>query len=196
VSIVDEATGHLVTQLLHAWRQGSREAFDRLVPIVYQELRGLARRHMAGERRDHTLRTTALVNESCLRLLGAHVDWSDRAHFFAVASGVMRQVLVDHARAHRSLKRGSGQARLPLDDALDAAVERPWDLLDLDAALDRLGQQDARKQRVVELHYFGGLTFDEIADLLGIPPGAVAWDVRLAKAWLRRELRGEPGTSR
>lgn len=181
-----------MTELLLEWQQGKREAFDRLVPIVYEELHRLARRHMASERDGHTLQTTALVQEACLRLMGSQVEWKDRLHFFAISSRLMRRVLVDHARAHRSAKRGGERPRVPLDDALNVAVEPPWDLLLLEEVLERLSGQDARKAQVIDLHYFGGLTTDEIAALLEITPAAVAWDLRLAKAWLRRELRGEP----
>ncbi len=187
----EESQRSKVTRLLLKWRQGETNAFEKLVPLVYHELHGLARRHMASERRDHTLQTTALVNEACVRLMGSDVDWNDRLHFFAVASRVMRRILVDHARAHRSAKRGGEQQKLPLDDALETAIVRPWDLLDLDEALDRLGNQDARKLQVVELHFFGGLKFNEIAEVLGATPDSVAWDMRMAKAWLRRELQSD-----
>ena len=177
-----------VTRLLKEWRQGEREAFERLLPAVYDELRRLARVHMSRERANHTLQPTALVNEACLRLIDADVAWKDRVHFYAVASNVMRRILVDHARAHRSAKRGGGQTPIALDDALEADMSRPWDLINLDDTLERLAKQDARKARVVELHFFGGLKFDEIAEVLGITSDAVAWDMRMAKAWLRREL--------
>jgi RNA polymerase sigma factor (TIGR02999 family) len=185
---LDDANRHAVTDLLLEWKQGRRDAFDRLLPIVYRELHRLARRHMAAERAGHTLQTTALVQEACLRLMGSQVDWRDRLHFFAVASRVMRRVLVDHARAHRSAKRGGDKVQLPLDEAADAKVEQRWDLLVLDEALERLAGHDARKAQVVDLHFFGGLTFEEIAELLGVTHDAVAWDLRMAKAWLRREL--------
>ncbi|MCP3978647.1 MAG: sigma-70 family RNA polymerase sigma factor [bacterium] len=177
-----------ITRLLLEWRGGSREAFDRLLPVVYDELRRMARQHMGAERRDHTLQATALVHEACLRLIDADIEWKDRLHFFGVASRVMRRVLVDHARVHRSAKRGAGKPKLNLDDVLQIADDRPWDLLDVDIALERLGEQDERKARVIELHYFGGLKLKEIAEVLEITPDAVAWDLRMAKAWLRREL--------
>jgi RNA polymerase sigma factor (TIGR02999 family) len=121
--------------------------------------------------------------------MGSKVDWRDRLHFFAIASRVMRRVLVDHARAHRSAKRGGGQVGFPLDEAREASVEQSWDLLVLDEALGRLAGHDERKAQVVDLHFFGGLTLDEIAQLLEVTHDAVAWDLRMAKAWLRRELQ-------
>ncbi len=185
-----------VSELLHEWRKGSNRALDRLVPLVYEELHGIAKRHMASERPDHTLQTTALLHEACLRLMGADVDWKNRAHFFAVASGAMRRVLVDHARAQRTAKRGGVQVKVPLDDAMATAMRRPWDLLDVEAALQRLHEHDPRKSRVIEMRFFGGLQLSEIAEAVGITRNSVDWDLRLGKAWLRRELRGrdEPTT--
>ena len=183
-----DPTPERITQLLLDWRSGERQAFERLLPCVYDELRRLAQRQMQGERRDHTLQATALVHEACLRLIDSDVDWQDRVHFYAVAGRVMRRVLVDHARAHRSAKRGGGVAKRSLDDALQIAADRPWDMLDLDLVLERLAEQDERKARVVELHYFAGLKLRDIANVLEITPDAAAWDLRMAKAWLRREL--------
>lgn len=187
-----DATQHQVTGLLGAWREGNRQALDELLPLVYEELRRIARVHMVGERPDHTLQTTALVNEACVRLMGSRVEWQDRVHFYSVASRVMRRILVDHARAHRSAKRGGGLVKVALDDApqaaLQTAMNRPWDLLDLDRALTDLAEQDERKARVVELHFFGGMTLDEVAGVLDRTHDSVAWDLRLARAWLRRAL--------
>ena len=179
-----------VTDLLAGWRRGEDSAVEQLLPLVYQELRQLARKHMAGERRGHTLQTTALVHEACIRLVGADVEWQDRVHFFAVASRVMREILVDYARARRREKRGGGAIKLPIDEALDAAEDATWDLVDLDLALHELAGLHARQAHVIELHYFGGMKLDEIADVLATTHGSVAWDLRMGKAWLRRKLGG------
>lgn len=178
-----------ITGLLGQWRDGNRRALDQLLPLVYDELHGIAHRHMSGERANHTLQTTALLNEACAKLMGAEVDWADRTHFFAVASRVMRRILVDHARARRSGKRDGGK-QVTLEDALHTAVDRPWDLLDVDLALQKLEKQDERKARIVELRFFGGLKYHEIGEAMGISQDSVDWDLRLARAWLRRELRG------
>ena len=177
-----------VTQLLHEWRGGDGAARDELLGVVYQELRRLARRHMRRERAGHTLQTTALVHEAFLRLADSDVPWQDRAHFFAVAAGQMRRVLVDHARARASSKRGGGLRRLPLDEALAAPARHSDELLEIDQALSRLAERDPRKGRVVELHFFGGLTYDEIAEVVGVSASTVRVDMRFAKAWLRSEL--------
>lgn len=181
-----------VSQLLLAWRHGDSGALDRLLPLVYDELRALARRHMVGERPDHTLQTTALVHEAYLRLCGADVTWEGRVHFLAVAAQVMRRVLVDHARARRRAKRGGGAAPVTLDEALVVSPEPAPDLVALDEGIARLSALDERKARVVELHYFGGLTYDETAAALGVSAATVDRELRLAKAWLYRELRPEP----
>ena len=181
-----------VSQLLLAWRRGEPGALDRLLPLVYDELRVLARRQMGGERPDHTLQTTALVHEAYLRLCGADVQWEGRVHFLAVAAQVMRRVLVDHARARRRAKRGGGAAPVTLDEALVVSPEPAPDLVALDEGIARLSALDERKARVVELHYFGGLTYDETAAALGVSAATVDRELRLAKAWLYRELRPEP----
>lgn len=180
-----------VSGLLLAWRRGDPGARDRLMPLVYDELRALARRQMHGERPDHTLQTTALVHEAYLRLCGADVTWDGRVHFLAVAAQVMRRILVDYARARGRAKRGGGAERVALDDARAAAPDRPPDLVALDEAIERLTTLDERKGRVIELHYFGGLTYDETAAALGISAATVDRELRLAKAWLYRELRSE-----
>lgn len=185
---MSDSAGHQVTDLLVEWRRGDQAALDRLFPLVYDELRRIARVHMSSERPDHTLQTTGLVNEACVRLIGADVEWNDRVHFLAVASTAMRRILVDHARAHRSAKRGAGAAKETLDEAMHTAMTRPWDLLDVDRALDGLAKHDANQARVVELHFFGGMKFAEIATVMERTPDSVAWSMRLAKAWLRREL--------
>jgi len=179
-----------VTQLLRRWRDGEKEAMDSLLPIVYDELRRVARGYLGGEAPGHTLQTTALVHEAYIRLVKAEIPWQDRVHFFAVAATSMRRILVDHARAKRSAKRGGGEKRVPLDEALEQPAAEGSGLEEIDEALTRLAAEDERKSRVVELHFFGGLKHEEIADLLGISPSTVRWDMRLAKAWLRRELSG------
>lgn len=178
-----------VSRLLVAWRNGDRDALERLLPLVYDELHGLAARYLRGERPDHTLQTTALLHEAYLRLCGADVAWEGRVHFLAVAAQTMRRILVDHARARSRTKRGGGDGPITLDEALAAGPERPDELLALDEALLRLSALDERKARTVELHYFGGLTYDETAAVLGISPATVDRELRMARAWLYRELR-------
>lgn len=176
-----------ITALLQEWRAGSRAALDRLTPVVYQELRQLARRHMSGERKGHTLQPTALVHEAYLRLVGADVPWRDRVHFFAVAARLLRRILVDHARARGREKRSAGD-RVDLDQGAIIAPEPPRDVVLLDEALEDLAARDPRKAQVVELHFFGGLKYDEIAEAVGISEATVHRDLRMAKAWLQREM--------
>jgi len=182
--------GDTVTRLLAAWRAGDEQHMGQLMPLVYAELHQLAQRQMRGERTGHTLQTTALVHEAFLRLSGADVPWQDRVHFFALAASTMRRVLVDHAKAHGRGKRGGGAPHLPLDEALVASAEPLDDVAALDEALQRLAERDPRKARVVELHYFAGLNYDEVAQALGISAATVDRDLRFAKAWLYSELRG------
>ncbi len=177
-----------ITALLRSWRAGDARALDQLAPVVYDELRRLARRHMRGERGPHTLQATAVVHEAYLRLVEAEVSWQDRVHFFAVAARLMRRILVDHAKGRGRVKRGGGAHRATLDEAVLVAPERSADLLALDAALNDLAQHDARKVEIVELHYFGGLTYDEMAETTGLSAATVHRELRLAKAWLQREL--------
>lgn len=186
-----EGSTRNVTRLLREWRDGDRDALDRLMPLVYDELRRLARRHMAGERRDHTLQPTALVHEAFGRLIDADIPWNDRVHFFAVAATTMRRVLIEHARKANRPKRGGGGHRVTLED--DAAVVRPptVEILALDRALDRLAEFDGRKAKVVELHYFGGMTYEEGAAALELSPATFHRELRVARAWLQRELRSE-----
>jgi RNA polymerase sigma factor (TIGR02999 family) len=182
-----------ITSLLLAWNGGDRQALDRLIPMVHDELRRLARRYMSGERQGHPLQTTALVNEAYLRLIdSSRVQWRSRAHFFAVSSQLMRRILVDIARARQKLKRGGDVVVVPLEEAVIVPGGRPMDLITLDIALDRLAGFDERKSRVVELRYFGGLSVEETADVLGVSPITVMRDWDLAKAWLSRELSGNP----
>ncbi len=178
-----------VTELLLAWGRGDRSALDELMPLVHQELRRLARSQMRGERDNHTLQTTALVNEAFLRLVDLRrVRWQDRAHFLALSARLMRRVLVDHARSRNYQKRGGGAVAVGLDDVLVAVPERGADLVALDEALEDLARVDPRKSQVVELRFFGGLSVDETAEALHVSPETVKRDWRLAKVWLLREL--------
>ena len=187
-----EPSAHDVTLLLRAWGDGSKEALDRLAPLVYRELRQIAGRMMAAERPNHTLQATALVNEAYLRLVDAReVNWQDRAHFFAICARAMRQILVDHARTRGSAKRGGDQVVIELDDALAAGTSPEANLLELDDALNRLAQLDPRKSQVVELRFFGGLSLEETAEVLKTSPRTVKRDWQLARAWLYRELSGK-----
>lgn len=177
-----------VTELLVAWGDGDRAAFDQLVPIVYAELKRLAHASMRAERADHVLQTTALVHEAYFRLVGLERDWAGRRQFFAVAAQVMRQVLVDFARRRDADKRGGGQAPLSLEDPLVPAVERSGDLLRLDDALSDLAKIDPRKAQVVELRFFGGLTIEETAEVMSLSHATVERDLKLARAYLEREI--------
>ncbi len=181
-----------VTQLLREARAGRPEALDQLLPLMYAELHRIAERHMSGERPDHTLQPTALVNEAFLRLLGGtQHGFDDRTHFLRAASRVMRRVLVDHARARQAAKRGPGM-QVTLDDALAGHGNNTLDMLALDDALARLSAVDARWGQVVELRFFGGLTVPEIAEALGTSPATVKRDWQFAKGWLARELEIVP----
>lgn len=180
------------TQLLRAWNDGDEAALNELVPLVEQELHRLARAYMGRERQGHTLQATALVNEVFLRLAeGTTPEWRNRAHFVGIAARLMRRVLVDHARSRGYLKRGGGARRVPLDDATPIAPEMELDLLAVDRALEALAKADPRKSQVVELRFFGGLSVDETADVLGISAETVKRDWRFAKLWLARELDGQ-----
>jgi len=188
---VNSQTGE-VTRLLVECRGGDGKALEALLPIVYDELRRLASHYMKGERQGHTLQPTALVHEAYAKLVGLDMDWRDRGQFFKAAAQAMRRILVDHARAKRSVKRGGGVAPLSLDEiAVPPSSEPAADLLDLDRALSDLAARDERKAGVVELHYFGGLSFDEIAKALGISRATVDRDMRMARAWLHAALSGE-----
>jgi RNA polymerase sigma factor (TIGR02999 family) len=180
---------HEVTRLLLDWRGGDRAALDRLVPIVHDELRRLARHYMRGERDGHTLQTSALINEAYLRLVDhTNIDWQNRAHFFGVAAQAMRRVLVDHARSRGYQKRGAGAQKVELDEAAELAEERASELVALDEALAGLERFDPRKAQVVELRYFGGLTGEETAEVLGLSPATVQREWQAAKLWLLRAL--------
>ena len=178
-----------VTDLLQAWASGDQTALDDLLPLVYDDLRRQARRFMRAQPAGHTLQTTALVHEAYLRLVGqSPVEWNGRAHFFGVAAKAMRSILVDHARARVAAKRGGSPRVVTLDDAAGVAPQRGVDVLALDDALGRLAELDARKSKLVELRYFGGLGIEEAAAVLGVSPATVKREWTTARAWLRREL--------
>ena len=178
-----------MTVLLRDWRQGDADALNKLMPIVYAELRKLAARFLRDERAGHTLRPTDLVSEAYLRLIGAHpLELNDRAHFLAIVAANMRQILVDHARKRTRAKRGGGQRPITLAESV-VAPDRPEELVALDDALVALEAIDARKARVVELSYFSGLSQAEIAEVVGVHVNTVARDLRLAEAWLYRHIR-------
>jgi len=180
------------TDLLLAWSSGDTSALEKLMPLVYQELRGLALRYMRQERADHTLQATALVNEAFLRLTDARqVQWQDRVHFIAVSARLMRRVLVDYARSRGYRKRGAGAQRVTLHDDLVTIPEVAVDVVALDRALEALAEVVPRKSRVIELRFFGGLSVDETADVLHVSADTVKRDWRLAKLWLLREIEGE-----
>src|SRR6476659_5498128 len=180
---------HRVTQLLEHWSHGDDAALVELTPLVYEELRRLAHHFMGGERPDHTLQTTALVNEAYLRLADqTNPRWQDRAHFFAVAARAMRQILVNYAMSYRAQKRGGGALKVELDEAAIVSPEQSQAIVDLHEALERLGALDSRKARVVELKYFGGLNHDEIVEVMKVSTVTVRRDWVFAKAWLYDEL--------
>ncbi len=177
-----------VTRLLKEWGGGNKEALDQLMPLVYDQLRALAARCLSAERPEHTLRATALVNEAYLRLVGSELTFNDRVHFYAVAARLLRHILVDHAKSLNRAKRGGGAPKLSLDEALVIGQAAPSGILDLDDALKRLAIHDSRKAEVVELLFFGGLTYDEASAMLNISPATVHRELRMAKAWLHRDL--------
>lgn len=183
-----------VTRLLHQWRGGDASALDQLMPLVYAELREIADRHMRGERPGHTLQPTAVLHEAFLRLVHAQqVDWRGRAHFLGAMSGIVRRVLVDHARRRNAGKRAMARDAVPFADDLTVTIDRPRPLEVLDDALAAFATIDPRRARAVELKFFGGLDISEIADVLAISPGSVKRDLAIAKAWLSRELAAADG---
>jgi RNA polymerase sigma factor (TIGR02999 family) len=184
-----------ITELLIAWSGGRREALDELVPLVYRDLRRLAGGYMKGERVDHSLQPTALVHEAYVRLVDQRqVKWRDRAHFFGVAAGMMRRILVDQARVRRAAKRGGGCQRVTIaDDEVAGAAPVEIDVLALHDSLERLAAFDSRQERIVELRYFGGLTIDETAEVVDLSAATVVREWTIAKAWLRRDLSRDPG---
>ena len=182
---VDNLTGLLVE-----WRDGDKAALDRLMPLVYDELRRIAHRYVRHERDGHTLQTSALVNEAYLRFAGQrNVDWQNRAHFFAVTAQVMRHILIDHARRRRYAKHGGEVRQVPIEDAAEMSWQRAGELIALEEALDELARFDRRKSQVVELRYFGGLSLEETAEVLEISLMTVRRDWRAAKAWLYRRMK-------
>jgi RNA polymerase sigma factor (TIGR02999 family) len=184
-----ETSTHEVTQLLIEWSKGDKAALNRLMPLIYEELRRLAHRYMSRERPGHTLQTTALVNEAYVRLINRkNIHWRDRTHFFAIAAQLMRSILVDHARSHAYAKRGGGARKLTLDEAILGSQERAAEVVALDDALKGLGKIDPQQSRVVELRFFGGLTIEETAKVLGSSPATIKREWNSAKAWLYREM--------
>jgi len=180
-----------ITQLLLSWSKGDGSALDQLIPLVYPELRRMARAYMNREKSGHTLQTSALINEAYLRLVNQQqIAWQDRAHFYAVSAQIMRHILVDHARRYRRDKRGGGAEHLPLDETPVGCNERAVELMALDDALTRLAAIDARKSQIVELRFFGGLTVDETAEVMKLAPITIMREWRAAKAWLGREVSG------
>ena len=193
-----DATGAAqITRLLHDWQDGSRDAFERLIPLVYDELHALAARQLAREWRHDRMQTTIVVHEAYLKLFGQReIDWQNRGHFFAIAAHLMRRILVDHARHGLRQKRGGSEAAIPLDEALPAP-DQPVDAvdaLDLDRALRKLERLDPDQARIIELRFFGGLTVEETAAALGVSPATIKREWAVAKAWLHRELANpQPG---
>jgi RNA polymerase sigma-70 factor, ECF subfamily len=182
-------TSHNITRLLLDWRNGDQTALDRLMPLVYGELRRMANNYMRNERRGHTLQSSALVNEAYLRLVDhENIDWQNRAHFFGVAAQAMRRILVDHARTRNYQKRGGGAQQVSLEEAATMAEDRAAELIALDEALQELAKIDERKSRVVVMRYFGGLSLEETAEALGVSIPTVTRDWTTAKAWLLREM--------
>ena len=178
-----------VTQLLVAWSNGDSAARDALIPLVHDELRRLAHRYMGRERADHTLQTSALVNEAYLRLIDQKdVHWQNRAHFFAIAAQMMRRILVDYARKRRFVKHGGNLQAVSLEQAMIVSPERAAEVVALDDALKILAELDQRKSQIIELRFFGGLSIEETSEVLGVSPGTVMRDWTFAKAWLRREI--------
>jgi RNA polymerase sigma-70 factor (ECF subfamily) len=186
---VPESWPQPVSALLSQWRAGDPEALQALIPLVYQELRRIAQHHLRQERPDHTLQSTALVHEAYLRLMKqGPAEIGNRSHFLAIASQLMRQILVDHARGHRAAKRGGG-VKLELNDAISAQKTQSVDLIALDDALNELAELDPQQSRIVELRFFGGLSIEETAEFVGVSPTTVKREWATARAWLRREVR-------
>lgn len=178
-----------VTMLLHRWKDGDANALEELTPIVYQELLRIARRQLRAERSDHTLAPTALVHEAWMRMLNQdRADWRDRTHFYALASRFMRRILVDYSRSHRAQKRGGAMMKVSLDDGLEVGRQPDASVIALDDALTALASFDERKAKVIELRFFGGLTIEEIAEHLSVSVATVGRELRMAQAWLHREM--------
>lgn len=177
-----------ITQLLHNWVAGDKASLDELTPLVYRQLHDIAARIFRSERSNHTLQATAVVNEAYTHLVDVEVEWEDRTHFYALAARLMRRILVDHAKARLAQKRGSGAAQLPLDDVIVVSPEIGEDVVNLHEALEELAGSDERKARILELHYFGGLTYEEMEQVLGVSTATLSRELRFAKAWLRARL--------
>jgi RNA polymerase sigma factor (TIGR02999 family) len=188
----DASPSHEVTQLLLDWNNGNQDVLEKLMPLVYKELRRLARQYLNKEREGHTLLTTDLVHEAYLRLVDQkRVQWQNRAHFFGIAAQLMRRILVDHARGKNRVKRGAGAQQVSLNEVAMVVVDSKVDILAIDEALRRLAEIDERKAKVVELRFFGGLEIDEVAEFLELSPITVSRDWKMAKAWLHRALSDE-----
>jgi len=187
-----------ITVLVHEYANGDRAALDRLLPLVYAELRRIARSHLRQERQDHTLQPTALVHELYARLVGqTPPDLRDRIHFLSVAASVMRQILIDHARTKYAQKRGGRQEKVSIDEYPHLCMEKPAVMVQIDDALNQLSRQDARKAKLIEMRFFGGLTAEESASVLGLPVNTVRRELRVAQAWFQRELdQGGQGSRR
>jgi RNA polymerase sigma factor (TIGR02999 family) len=180
-----------ITRLLHDWASGDQASLDALTPLVYEQLHRIASNAFRGERPDHTMQTTALVHEAYAKLIGVEVDWQDRGHFYALAARMMRRILVDHATAKAAAKRGGSRAKLPLEDVIVVSPELGEEILDLHEAIDALAEKDPDKAEILELHYFGGLTYGEMSDVLGRSTSSLDRDLRFAKAWLRSHLESQ-----
>jgi len=186
---METSPNNQVTRLLTDWSKGDQAALDQLIPLIYQELHKIANGYLSRERPGHTIQPTALIHEAYLRMAAQQMpEWKNRKHFFGVAAQLMRQILVEHARAHAAAKRGSGEQHLQLDEALAYSTERASELVALDDALTALAAFDPRKTRMVELRFFGGLTLEETADVLGVSVPTVTREMRVAQAWLHREM--------
>lgn len=185
------ANFEIITDLLGAWSNGNKQALDRLLPLVEGELRRIAHNYMRRENASHTLQTTALINEAYLKLIDQRVPCQNRAHFFAISAQLMRRILLNHARDSSVNKRGGGTVQINLDDAVIISPEKSKELIALDEALERLAQFDPTKSRIVEMRYFGGLSIEETAEVLGIATSTVSQHWRLAKAWLQKEIMSE-----
>ena len=180
---------HQITELLAEWREGNQSALDELYPLVYDELHRLARRYMSRERKDHTLQTTALINEAYVRMVDQkNVNWVNRSHFFAISAQIMRRILIDHARRHAYAKRGGGAKQVSLEEVAAIMPEQGRELIRLDEALKSLAERDPRRSQVVELRYFGGLNNEEIAGVLNVSQNTVTRDWNMARAWLYQQL--------
>lgn len=187
---MSEHSSSEITEMLRSWSEGKNEALEVLIPVIYDELRRQAHYYIRRERRGHTLQTTGLINEAYLKLIKQkNIRFESRTHFFAISANLMRQILVDHAKAKYRLKRGGMNSDLPLDESIKvAADEKEIELIELDEALQRLAKMDLKQARIVELKFFGGLTIEETADVLGISPTTVKRDWKLARVWLYKEL--------